>query len=222
MEVTCEHCGVKIKVPDEKIPRDKRIKLTCPKCGQKFPLPSPRGPQLDDLSQGGQGADREPDSYGYRDYAEDEELVFFEEGTLLALVLENNPEHLEKITGALKELGYQCIPAPDTRDATGKMRFHRFDLVILSDGFDGQTLERSPVLNYLNRMSMSVRRRMFVALLGDRFKTMDHMMAFAMSANVVINKKDLERLTLVLKKAVSENDKFYKIFMDELRELGKI
>jgi hypothetical protein len=68
---------------------------------------------------------------------------------------------------------------------------------------------------------MSVRRRIFLALISDNFKTMDNMMAFAMSANVVINTKDIQKLHLILKKAASENERFYKVFMDTMVETGK-
>jgi hypothetical protein len=50
---------------------------------------------------------------------------------------------------------------------------------------------------------------------------MDNMMAFAMSANLVVNEKDLDKLAAVLKKALSDHEKFYKVFMDTLLEVGK-
>ena len=92
---------------------------------------------------------------------------------------------------------------------------------MVADGFDGQEVAKSPILNYLNRVSMSVRRRIFLALLSDKFKTMDNMMALALSANVVISIKDTEKLVPILKKAISDNDKFYKVFMDTMTEVGK-
>ena len=69
------------------------------------------------------------------------------------------------------------------------MRFHHFDLVFLSDGFDERKLASSPILIYLNHLSIAVRRQMFLVLMDDQLKTMDNMMAFAMSANAVVNKK---------------------------------
>lgn len=239
MEVICEHCKVKLNLPEEKIPKDQVVRVTCPKCKKKMAIDTRKegaskqtraasGPQeeVDDfrLKFIDSKVDEANDEagYGYDDYTDDKDLDFFEEGTKLVLVLENSPEHREQIKKAVEALGYTYVASPDTRDATGKMRFYHFNLVVLSDGYDGQQLERSPVLNYLNRMSMSVRRRIFVAVLGDRFKTMDNMMSFALSANVVINKKDLDRLEAVLKKAISENEKFFKVLNDELAELGKI
>ena len=238
MECTCGHCNAKLNIPDEKIPKYKRVKIRCPKCNGKITLDKGKAEAeravLDDpagLYRTGEfelkvletrpaSAEKE-DSYGYDDYSEDDSLDFFEEETKLALVMESNDAHAEKIRIAVEELGYQYISAPNTRDALGKLRFHHFDLVVLSDGFDGQTLEGSPTINYLNHLSMGIRRKIFLGLLSDRFKTMDHMMSFAMSANLVANKKDLDRLPVILKKAISDNEKFYKVFMDSISEMGK-
>jgi predicted Zn finger-like uncharacterized protein len=211
MEITCEHCKTKLNIPDEKIPKNKALRISCPKCKKRMTLDTPKAAPKDS----------ENDKYGYGDYTDDEALTFYEEGTKLALVMDNNPEQSEKIKTAVEQLGYNFISAPNTRDAIGRMRFHHFDLIILSDGFDGQGLENSPVLNYLNNISMSVRRRIFVALVGERFKTMDNMMAFAMSANVVINTKEQDKLSAILKRAISDNEKFYKVFKDTLAEAGK-
>ena len=68
---------------------------------------------------------------------------------------------------------------------------------------------------------MSVRRKIFLALLSDVYKTMDHMMALATSANIVVSTKDLDKLHPILKKAISENERFYKVFTDTLAETGK-
>jgi hypothetical protein len=113
------------------------------------------------------------------------------------------------------------VEADGTRDAIGKMRFHVFDLVLLAEGFDGQPLAHSPIINSLNHAPMSVRRRIFLSLLGDQFTSMDKMMAFAMSANVVIGTSDMDKLAKVLQKAISENHRFYKVFNDCLKETGR-
>jgi CheY-like chemotaxis protein len=237
MEMICESCKARLNVPDEKIPKDQAVTITCPKCRNRITLETRRAERKAEPSGSKELPDtkraslRSPDSrsarkesqesYGYEDYAGDEALEFFEEGVKLALVMANSPEQGEKITPALAQLGYKVISTTDTRDAIGKARFHHFDMIILMDGFDSQPLEHSTVVNYLNRLSMSIRRRIFVALISDKFKTMDDMMAFAMSANVVINTKDLEKLFPVLKKAITENEKFYKVFFDTLPETGK-
>jgi predicted Zn finger-like uncharacterized protein len=222
MEIICESCKARLNIPDEKIPQDKRVTISCPKCKNKLSLETHGLRQGDHVpSAEGMAEPRivEADSdYAYGD--EDADLELYEEGVRLALVMENDAQQAEKLSQAVEELGYKYVPAENTRAAIGKMRLHQFDLVILADGFDGIELGQSPVLRYLNHLSMSIRRRIFVALIGDSFKTMDQMMAFVMSANLVINPRDMDKLRTILIHSISDNEKFYKVFMDTLVEVG--
>jgi predicted Zn finger-like uncharacterized protein len=231
MEVTCEQCKSRFSIPDDKVPKDKILKISCPKCKGKISLggePPEQPAKVDEPEEfrmkflDPKASHKAPEeSYGYEDFTTDQALDFFEEGTKLALIMPNSSMNEDRLRAGLEIIGYKCIPTPNTRDAIGKLRFHHFDLIVLGDGFDSQPLDRSVIVNYLNRLPISVRRRIFLTLISDNFKTMDNMMAFAMSANVVINTKDIEKLHLILKKAVSENERFYKVFQDTLVETGK-
>jgi len=211
MEITCSQCNTKLVVPDEKIPKDQIARISCPKCKNRITLDTRNASQ--DKPSG--------EEYSYDDYSDDHALEFFDEGAKIALVMLKANDERQKIGNALEALGYRCVYAEDTRDALGKLRFHFFNMIFLSDGFDNQDIGNSPIMNYLNRVPISSRRKIFVALMGERFKTMDDMMAFAMSSNSVINTKDVDRLNPILKKGVSENDKFYKVLTDTLVEVGK-
>ncbi|MBN2059502.1 MAG: zinc-ribbon domain-containing protein [Deltaproteobacteria bacterium] len=237
MEVICNHCNAKLSVPDDKIPKGQMFKISCPKCKEKITIELPNE-EIDeqtssenDFSQTGklhlkfieskrETKDQEK-SYSYDDFSGDESLEFIEGDAKLALILTDDPDKTEKIKAITEQLGYRCIPSKNTRDALGKLRFHNFSLIFLSEGFDGQELSNSPIINYLNHISMSSRRKIFVALMSDRFKTADSIMSYAMSANLVINPKDMEKIFSVLKAGISEWEKFYKVFMDTLVEVGK-
>ena len=231
MEVTCEQCKSRFNIPDDKVPKDKALKINCPKCkgkitlGGEVPQEPPKADEAKEvvLTMMNPSAGRKPpeESYGYEDFTNDQELEFFEEGIKLALIMPNPAIDEDRLRAGIEIIGYKCIFTPNTRDAIGKLRFHQFDLIILADGFDSQPLDHSVIVNYLNRLPMSVRRKVFVTLISDHFKSMDNMMAFAMSANVLINSKDIEKLHLILKKAVSENERFYKVFLDTMIETGK-
>jgi predicted Zn finger-like uncharacterized protein len=207
MEITCDQCKTKLNVPDDKIPKDRMIRITCPKCKNKITVDA-------NIS-----AQNEP-SPGVSLPDTDEALDFYDEDAKLALVLADN-DIAAKVKAAVEQLGYKCIPSPNTRDALGKLRFHRFDIIFLAEGFDGQELTNSPIRNHLNTISISARRRIFVALMGDNLKTMDEMAAYAMSSNIVISTKDTDKLLPILKRGISEYEKFYKVFMDTLVEVGK-
>ncbi len=213
MDVTCKSCGTTLKIPDEKLPPDQAVSVTCPKCKGKIRIePSDRKPvsAREELQEAG------------IEYEDDTSpLEFFEEGTRLALVLDGDEANVTEITPALEKLSYKPILPTSIGEAMAKLRLYHFDLILLSDGFDGQNLERSPITNYLNHLSMSVRRKTFLVLLSQKFKTMDNMRAFGESANLVVNPDDLSSLPLILKKVISDNEKFYKVFMDTIKEVGK-
>ena len=235
MEITCEHCKAKLNVPDEKIPKDQLVRINCPKCKNKISIDSRKAvkeevPKSNISADNGKSQSKavekekgkaEEESYSYKDFSDDESLDLFDENDKLAMFMSGNPEDSDNIRSAIEELGYTCIQPSNTRDALGKMRFHNFDMIFLSEGFDGQELSNSPILNYLNHISMSSRRNIFLALMGDQFKTLDEMMAYSMSANAVINPKDMDKLSTIINKGIADNEKFYKVFMDTMVETGK-
>jgi hypothetical protein len=224
MDVTCKHCHKTLRIPDAKVPQGQIVTVSCPGCGNKVTIDTRSG-DVGSMEQAKtppaveQASSRETDEE--LDYGEDTSLGFYEEGARLALVLDSDTGRKQQVRAAVEAIDHHFVDSSNTRDAISKMRFHVFDLVILAEGFDGQPLENSPIISSINHTTMSIRRKSFVALLGNRFQTMDNMMAFAMSANLVINAGDVDRLSAVLKKALAENERFYKVFRDTLAETGR-
>ena len=217
MDVICTSCGAKLKIREEKLPSDQTVKITCPKCKQKIRI-NTREPEHQATSEKKQTSGKVV--LDYDEFASP--LDFLEGGIRLALILVNDDSNTVNINFTLDELSYKCISPSSTPEAMDKLLLHHFDLIILSDGFAGKDFENNPINKYLNSLSMSIRRKIFFVLLGEQFKTMDEMMAFGTSANLVINPRDLPDLTLILKKAIKDNNQFYKVFMDTLTETGKI
>ncbi|HDZ23494.1 MAG TPA: hypothetical protein ENH70_03025 [Desulfobacteraceae bacterium] len=223
MEITCEHCKTTLNIPDEKIPKGQKISATCPKCREKLTIDTRKGRDREGRMSG-PSRSSDGDAGAISDYlaeTEEDALEYYEEGVKLALVLGEDEEQRSKIEKHLDAMGFSCVLADDTRKGIGKMRLHHFDLVIFPEDFGGVALDQSPILHFLNHLSMSVRRRMFVVVIGEHFKTMDQMMAFALSVNLVVNRKDLGRLSMVMQRAISQNERFYKVFMEIYRETGR-
>jgi hypothetical protein len=63
---------------------------------------------------------------------------------------------------------------------------------------------------------------MFVALISDRYRTMDNMMALNKSANLVINSKNIDDIGKILSRGITDNEFFYRVFKETLKEVGKI
>jgi len=153
--------------------------------------------------------------------ASDRPFDFVVEQGETALVCESETGLKDKICQGLKSLGYSVKEAESVRDALKKMRFHVFDVIIINDGFDAGNGVRE-LLTAQELLDMSIRRRIFVALSGDSFSTMDSMAAFHRSVNLVINSGDLNELGPVVKRGVQENRIFYHTYMESLRNTGRV
>jgi CheY-like chemotaxis protein len=153
--------------------------------------------------------------------AADRPFDFLAEGGATALVCEPDPAVREKIGGELKELGYQITAPASAKDALKAMRFHVFDVVVLNELFDTANPEGNSVLQYLENLNMTTRRRIFVALVSEKYRTMDNMAAFNRSVNIVINLKSIGDAGKIVKQGVADNKAFYHVFQETLQKMGK-
>ncbi|MBW2569532.1 MAG: zinc-ribbon domain-containing protein [Deltaproteobacteria bacterium] len=227
MNVVCEQCQSKFKIPDEKIPKGQIFTLSCPKCKNKITIDTSRvvsslskeeipEPEtvlektiIDEINSGTYDASEKP-------------FDFVEEGSETVLLCETDPVISAKIRSVLKNMGYNIIEPETARDSLKQMRFHVFDLIVLNETFDTRDLDENNVLMYLDRLSMSIRRNIFVVLLTSRFRTMDKMTAFNKSVNIVINLKNLDEIEKILKASLIDNIAFYKVFKELLVKTGKV
>ncbi len=223
METICEACNTKLMIPDHKVPQTGKLRVSCPKCKNRLSVahpkqddPNPLPPPVVDTPLAKKDS-LAPVIQGGTDSIFDS----LEMDGSLALIMAKDPEEGAKLVKCAEGLGYRPVLTSDTRDAVSKIRLHHFDLLMLSEGFDNIELLQSPILDHLNHLSMSIRRKMFLVLVSDTFRTADNMMAFSMSANLVVNPKSLDKLASILQKAQKENRLFYKVFFDVLEETGK-
>ncbi len=162
---------------------------------------------------------KETASEGYD--AADRPFDFIEEGGATALVCEPDPAVREKVSASLKDMGYRITVPATAKDALKAMRFHLFDVVVLNELFDTADPQANNVLQYLEGMAMTTRRRFFVALLSARFRTMDNMAAFNRSVNIVVNLKNIDEAGKIIKQGVADNRAFYHVFQETLQKMGK-
>jgi len=153
--------------------------------------------------------------------ASDRPFDFVDADGETALVCEADEGAKEKISAALRTLGYQITEASSARDALKKMRFHVYDLVVLNENFDAQNPDANDILSYLQGLNMVVRRQMFVALVSERFRTMDNMAAFNKSVNLIVNQKNLDDAATIIKRGTADNKAFYRVFKDAMVKAGK-
>lgn len=222
MEITCDKCQSKFKIPDEKLPAGKKVTLPCPKCKEKI-IVGPSGPATPAQKQE-EPTKAEPavhEEVHAEDYdATDKPFDFVEEEGKTALVCESDPAIKEKIMAALKSMEYHTTEGESGRDALKKMRYHVYDLVLVNEEFDTSDPDSNGVLIYLERLGINVRRNVFVVMLTNRFRTLDSMMAFNRSVNMVINISNINEIDKILRRGLADNDIFYRIFREGLKKAG--
>lgn len=217
MEIICDSCQRKLKIPDDKIPKDRVAYLNCPGCRKRltFRLNSQTEDQekikscslnLDDLVS---------DTYD----SADKPFDYLEEAAETSLVCVSDREDEEKIKAILTELKYHATVAENARDALKKMRYHTFDLVILDEIFECEHYLSNGILIYLQNIPMHMRRNTFIILLTDQFRTMDNMEAFHRSVNLIVNKADSSNLKKIMLRGIADHDAFYKVFKNTAKKI---
>jgi len=144
----------------------------------------------------------------------------FVENQQLALVCVDHPQQLAAVKAALVALGYRVHIATQPARAIEGLRQNRYAVVILHEEYGGSA-EHNLVFQAIQSMVMALRRHLCVGLIGQHVRTFDHMMAFVKSVNFVVAERELSKLKAIVAQAVSENDQFYRVFRESLREAGK-
>jgi predicted Zn finger-like uncharacterized protein len=211
MEITCESCQSRFKLPDDKLPAGKSTQLSCPKCSGRITVAAP-GSAASLLKNGFEQA-----SYD----ASEKPFSFIEEEGNTALVCESDPAMLKKVIDTLNLLEYHVTVAGDGRDALKKMRYHQYDLVVINEAFHSTGADTNMVLLYLERLNMNVRRDIFVTMISNEYRTMDQMMAFRHSVNLIVNSKNVDDIGKIIQRGLTDHEFFYRVFKETLKEVGR-
>jgi hypothetical protein len=143
-------------------------------------------------------------------------------GTNTSMICEHDQAIKQKIREVMLSLDFNVIEPTTTKEALKYTNFHTFNVIVINENFDAADNGPNNIFTYLNGLSMSIRRQIFVVLISSTFATMDYMNSLNKSVNFIVNKEDLGEMGLILKKEIEENDYFYHVFMETQRKAGKL
>ena len=194
MEIICEHCQAKLKIADDKIPQDRTTTVGCPKCKKKITIGSPSAAfnTVDDASE-----------EAYDDT--ERSFSFAEEEGQTVLICEDDPAIRKQLTHDLELMEYFITVAESARDALKKMRYQTFNLIVINENFDAPNPDANGILIYLSRLTMDLRRKMFVTMISNRYRTMDRMITLHRSVNLIINKKNMDEFERILVRGIADH-----------------
>lgn len=218
MEIICKSCQGKLKIADEKLPAGKTASVKCPRCNAKISIAPPQKEESKDAEAVFEDLFDFDDDDGDGYDASDKPFDFIEEEGKSALICEADAVLREKVRPTLDLLEYHVTEVPHSREALKKMRYHSYDLIVLNEYFDTQDPDANPVLIFLERQAMNMRRNVFVALLSSRFRTMDNMSAFQKSVNMIINIRNVDDFDKILQRGLADYGLFFKVLKESYND----
>ncbi len=225
MDIICEHCKAKLSISDKKIPRGKKFSFLCPKCKKKIHIVSEdvnsgnsingHGSFLSDKEMVPKAISKEK-SRGYN--ADDKPFDYLDEDAKSVIVCVSDSGSRQSVEKVFKQMKYHIISVNNVSTAATRMKYHIFDCIILSDDFDDKNSGTAVIQDYIQKLNMEIRRKIFVLLLSRSYRTADNMSAFHESVNLIINEKDLDNLDKIFLRSIREHEKFYSVFNDSVKK----
>jgi DNA-binding NtrC family response regulator len=139
----------------------------------------------------------------------------------VALMCVEDGDRRKAVRTVLQQLGFDPETPGDAAEAVDGLRKVAYHVVVVDETYGGGSAVDNAVLKALATMAMSVRRYMFVLLIAADVKSFDNATAFARSVNAVVNPNDLTQLGPALRRALVDNDAFYRVFREVLQAAGK-
>lgn len=120
------------------------------------------------------------------------------------------------LTHPLTRLGYTSEVLDSPEEGGRMLEDGIFDVVIASHA--SAVPGRSETLyQRITRLPPATRRRIFLVLVGDEYKTGDGVQAFAVQADLVVNPRDAAAVEAPLLNSMAERSRLYQAFNDARR-----
>jgi predicted Zn finger-like uncharacterized protein len=229
VQASCPKCAQKIVIDDARVP-DRAFSVKCPKCqtAVKFagkaaaaapaapPSAAPAPPAAMDS-----GPATDPEALRAEMMAQvRREMTLGGEavraGGGRALVALADRGQTGSITLPLSRQGYHVDTMDNHEEASRLIEQGVYDIVVATRGPAPGGAKES-LYQRLSRLSPDARRRVFLVLVGDDFKTGDGVQAWSVTADLVLNTRDLANADAVLTKTVDERNRMYQTFLDARR-----
>ena len=222
MQANCPKCSQRVVIDDAKAP-DRAFTVKCPKCATpvKFPAkgaaaaPAPASPETA-AAPGAPSADTEEMRAGMMAQLRREIGLAPGGGgsvSMRALVALSDQAQVAAISQALARQGYSVETPDDSGEAARALEQGVYGIVVTARSAaaagKGETVHQR-----VSRLNPEGRRRIFMALVGDEFKTGDGTQAFAAMADLVVSSRDVSNVDAALRNTMAERTRLYQLFTE--------
>jgi len=222
VQANCPKCAQKIVIDDARVP-DRAFSVKCPKCQTSVRFPgkgaaaaAPAAPPAPEAAR----ADADPGTSADTMRAEMMAQIRREmslgdavrTGSGRAVVSLADRTQAGAIALPLTRQGYQVDTIDNPEEGSRLIEQGMYELVVASRA--AAPGGKESLYQRMSRLSPDSRRRVFLVLVGDDFKTGDGTQAWITMADLVVHPRDLANADAVLTKTVEERTRLYQVFLD--------
>ena len=226
MIAQCPQCTTKVQIDDAKVP-DKPFRVRCPKCQSLISLPgrtadaaaSPAAepaPASQSVEAAGPvAAERDADPFAAAAAVARREK--HPDGQNDALVALSGPAAAQ-VQVALEKIGYRVDVVEDVEEGARLLEQGVYELAATAR--EAAPAGRPPTLSQrILRLPPDARRRVFVVLVGDDFRSGDGTQAWAAQADLVLATADAHRCENLVRATIGERKRLYQPYLDARRRI---
>jgi len=226
VQAQCSQCSSRIQIDDSKVP-DRPFKVKCPKCQTVITLPG-KGPEVAAPGNGGAVAasaspSPSPATPAYQPpppppsaaaIARRERAAESQNDAIVALA---GPA-AAALQAALVSLGYNVDAVDDIEEGVRLVEQGVYEVAVTArtppEPGKAETLAQR-----LLRMPADSRRRVFVILVGEEFRTADGTQAWVAQADLVVHPNDAGRCDHLIRSTMAERKRLYQPMVDARRRI---
>jgi predicted Zn finger-like uncharacterized protein len=229
VQVSCPQCNQRIAIDDAKVP-DRPFNIKCPKCqavvklpGRAAAAPAPEPAPAETAPAAAPAPAPPAPLSGAAEEARSQIVAQIRRemaasgstGGGRALVALSDRGHATAITAPLSRHGYQVDTLDNPDEGARLLEQGLYDVVVTTRVPAGPG--RESLYQRVGRFNPDARRRVFMILIGEDFKTGDGTQAWVALADLVVQSKDVMGVDNLLLNTLGERTRLYQTFLDARR-----
>ncbi len=217
MLAQCPQCAARIQIDDTKVP-DKPFKVRCPKCQALLSLPG-RAP-VPAAAVSAEPAAEAPVPEPAIEIPSTEMLERQErlDGSHKDALIAYSGPAAAPVQQALEHLGFRVDAVDRIEEGARLLEQGVYEFAVTSRSA-GPAGKAESLAQRILRMPSDARRRVFVMLVGDEFRSGDGTQAWAAQADLVLNPADAPRCENLIRALMVERKRLYQPFLDARQKL---
>ena len=230
MQAQCSQCASRIQIDDSKVP-DRPFKVKCPKCQALMTLPgrsaaAPAAAESEAAAAPASGAEAPiapapppyvppPPPPSAAAVARRERASESQNDAIVALAPGPASTALQ---AALVTLGFNVDAVDDIEEGARLVEQGVYEVAVTSRT-PPEPGKPETLAQRLLRLATDSRRRVFVILVGEEFRTADGTQAWAAQADLVVHPNDAGRCEHLIRSTLTERKRLYQPLVDARRRI---